>query len=365
MKRYIVTILILVFIKIFSISNQSPIVFNVDKTVKNNSITITFKIYNREADDELKIIIINNKNDVLYSHKNNFISGDIGNINKKEQYQIIIKNQNFKNFFPILLCYDGNSYGTEMIVLNKSKEFTEYISKYEMTNIQYNEFVEIGNYSEEEYWHIYDKAITLKDLAWRYCTKYQWQCPKFWDLGEDPYYKSDPASHLKCSPVVGITWWEALAYIKWMDGEIITRDDWAKLVLNKEKFPQNRVEFIDLQVCKPPIFTMANLRFSNGDYSYDGFTKDGYKFTAPVGSFPPIIYKGQKIYDLIGNVFEWTKDVVKIIQYPEFTCAERYIIGGSYKSNIQQMTYPIIGLCPLYRTEAIGFRYKIKVYKKK
>ncbi|MCD6580061.1 SUMF1/EgtB/PvdO family nonheme iron enzyme, partial [bacterium] len=261
----------------------------------------------------------------------------------------------------ILFCYDDNSYGTEMIVLKKTKKFTEYISTYEMMNIQYNEFVEIGNYSEEEYWHINDKVVTLEDLAWRYCTKYQWQKPKYWNLDDVPYYKNDPYSHLKITPVIGITWWESLAYIKWIDGEIITRDDWAKIVLKKEKFPKKNFKLIDLEKETSPNFKLANLRFSNGNYNYRSFTKDGYKLTAPIGSFPPIIYKGQKIYDLIGNVFEWTADVVKIIQYPEFTCADRYIIGGSYKSNIEQMTYPIIGLCPLYRTEAIGFRYKIKI----
>ena len=40
-----------------------------------------------------------------------------------------------------------------------------------------------------------------------------------------------------------------------------------------------------------------------------------------------------------------------------------FIVGGSYKSPVQQLRYPIRGLCPLHRTKAIGFRYTFSVRK--
>ena len=42
-----------------------------------------------------------------------------------------------------------------------------------------------------------------------------------------------------------------------------------------------------------------------GEFPIENLAQDGFEGTAPVGSFPP---NGYGLYDMVGNVWEWTTD---------------------------------------------------------
>jgi len=104
---------------------------------------------------------------------------------------------------------------------------------------------------------------------------------------------------LKDHPVVHITFSDAEAFAAWEGKTLPTEAEWefaARGGLDGAAFTWGD-EFL------PGDRHMANTW--QGEFPWQHRCQDGYERTSPVGAFPP---NGYGLYDVIGNVWEWTTD---------------------------------------------------------
>ena len=120
--------------------------------------------------------------------------------------------------------------------------------------------------------------------------------------GADWRHPRGPASNIRKlmdHPVVHVAFEDAEAYAKWAGKELPTEAEWefaARGGLDGAEFAWGD-EFM------PGGKAMANTW--QGEFPWQNLLEDGYEWTAPVGSFPP---NGYGLYEMAGNVWEWTTD---------------------------------------------------------
>jgi formylglycine-generating enzyme required for sulfatase activity len=142
---------------------------------------------------------------------------------------------------------------------------------------------------------VFQKAsgpINLDDYRqwWKYVPSANWRRP-FGPM-------SDPKGR-ENHPVTQVSYEDAEAYARWVSKDLPTEAEWefaargglegAVFVWGDEHFPSGKA--------------MANTW--QGEFPWQNLRLDGYASTSPVGSFPP---NGYGLYDMAGNVWEWTSD---------------------------------------------------------
>jgi formylglycine-generating enzyme required for sulfatase activity len=174
-------------------------------------------------------------------------------------------------------------------------------------------------------------------------------------------------------PVLQVAYEDAQAYCKWARKRLPTEAEFefaARGGLDKNKYPWGNE-------LRPDGKWMANIW--QGRFPYENTCEDGFRATAPVGSFPPNSYG---LHDMAGNVWQWCSDwyrydyyqtlaskpqPVKNPQGPanssdpaERGVAKRVMRGGSYLCTDQYCTAYEVGArgkgAPDTGTNHLGFR---------
>ena len=114
-----------------------------------------------------------------------------------------------------------------------------------------------------------------------------------------PYGPRSSINILDNHPVVHVTYSDALAYAEWAGKELPTEAEWeyaARGGLDGAEFAWG------------DDFTPEGKHAANtwqGNFPLENRCDDGFDRTSPVRAFPP---NGYGVYDMIGNVWEWTTD---------------------------------------------------------
>lgn len=189
---------------------------------------------------------------------------------------------------------------------------TFYIEQTEVTNHQYWRFMsDADGYQTRRFW---------SDEGWAWRTANNVREPKGWSAGTFRNGRLWP-NH----PVSGVSLYEAEAYARWIERRLPKEDEWEKAARGGCEIwgdPQCETDNIDDRDY-PWGFAAAGDRFNysgSGDpyepgptpvMFYDGRTEGGFETRDSPG---PYGSQGRKVYDLAGNVREWT--VSRFAPYP-------------------------------------------------
>jgi formylglycine-generating enzyme required for sulfatase activity len=137
-----------------------------------------------------------------------------------------------------------------------------------------------------------DRPVDLRDWS-------QWWRFKFGAYWRRPEGKGSGIHWILDHPVVHIAYEDALAYAQWAGKDLPTEAEWefaARGGLDGAEFAWGEE------------FTPSGRHRANtwqGAFPLENEAADGYERTSPVDAFPPNAYG---LYDMIGNVWEWTSD---------------------------------------------------------
>ena len=179
-------------------------------------------------------------------------------------------------------------------------------------------------------------------------------------------------------PVIDVTWEDAQAYARWLSREtgrryrLLSEAEWEYVARAGTESARYWGESADAQ-CRygnGSDISMAQAiregRLARGDSSRvdpDVRCSDGFAYTAPVGSYEPNAFG---LYDVLGNVWEWTEDCRNETYVGAATdgrawrsgnCSSRVLRGGSWGDAPVLLRSASRGRNRAgYRSSVVGFR---------
>jgi len=202
------------------------------------------------------------------------------------------------------------------------------IAKYPVTNGQYAKFIEAGGYQDRQWW---------TTAGWKTRKQKGWTEPRYW--GHEKFNGVE-------QPVVGVSWYEAVAFCQWLSnlsGEAITlptEQQWQRAAQGDDGRPYPWGNHFDETRC---------------NNSVDARKRDR---TTPVCNYERLDDSPFGVVDMAGNVQEWCLTAYESDSALLDGTDSRIVRGGSWV-----MARPILfrapsRFCgePFFYSDALGFR---------
>jgi formylglycine-generating enzyme required for sulfatase activity len=220
--------------------------------------------------------------------------------------------------------------------LNDSLNYDYYIARYPITVAQFQCFVTAGGYDEARYW-----PEAQAEGAWRVGRLRGFLVR---ERRDKPYDLGEP-DNLPNHPVAGLSWYEALAFCRWLDEQM--RDLGYEIqVWFGQRLRRLRLEADSFCARLPSEAEWEKAARGTEGQSYPwgeeaapqraNYQDTGIESTSAVGCFPegasPYV-----VHDLSGNVWEWCQSLYEAYPYsPDdgredlAASGERVLRGGSF-----------------------------------
>jgi formylglycine-generating enzyme required for sulfatase activity len=198
------------------------------------------------------------------------------------------------------------------------------VGKFEVTYAQFSQFVQESGHAPAGNCTIWtgNKWEPREDASWR-----------------NPGHGRAP---LENEPVSCVSWNDAKAYVNWLSGKtgeryrLPSEAEWEYVARAGTSTRYYWGDSADGICTRINLFDQSGRRASDLAY-VSADCDDGYPYTAPVGSFAANPFG---LYDVIGNVWEWTEDCYAVPYPPDLAdgrshqvdgdCERRSIRGGGW-----------------------------------
>ncbi|MFC1976492.1 NACHT domain-containing protein, partial [Chloroflexota bacterium] len=221
----------------------------------------------------------------------------------------------------------------EFLLGEKKEEHTLYLPDYYMartpvTNAQFARFIEDDGYQRREFW---------TEAGWQ--QKEDWTEPRFW---------TDKKWNRPDRPVVGISWYEALAYARWLGGTLSSEAEWEKAARGTDR----------------RIYPWGD----EWDETKCNTSEGGPGRPTAVGQYSPDGDSPYGCADMAGNVWEWTRSLYQDYPYDPDDGREELEGGGVRvrRGGSWYFTYEYYARCAcrfrsneVSRSGDIGFRVAV------
>jgi iron(II)-dependent oxidoreductase len=215
-----------------------------------------------------------------------------------------------------------------------------YLDRFCVTNEQFQKFVDAGGYEQLEFWHEESLPALLDFVDQSGCPG-----PRYWSDGQHPNGEAR-------LPVVGISWFAAWAFARWVGTRLPSDAEWTKAGAWPVESAPGRIAQRRYPWGESFDFRRAHL-FGSGAYA-----------PVAVDEFPGGVSVGG-VHQLIGNVWEWTTTPLAELGDPTLHVSESVmsIRGGAFDTYFENHAtcHYQSGEQALSRRPNIGFRLALSM----